>query len=56
MLAAAIGLIVAGLLLGLFLGFFGFIVMAVGLVLFILWLVALMRAEPSRAQSPPPAD
>ena len=52
MLAAAIGLIVAGLLLGLFLGFFGFIVTAVGLVLFILWLVALMRAAPSGRQSP----
>ena len=47
MLAAAIGIIVAGLLLSLFLGFFGFIVAAVGVVLFVVWLVALRRAEPA---------
>jgi hypothetical protein len=42
-LAAAIGIIVAGLLLTLFLGFFGLIVAAVGLVLLVIWLVGLRR-------------
>ena len=47
MLAAAIGIIVAGLILSLFLGFFGFIIALVGVVLFIAWLVAFRRAEPA---------
>jgi hypothetical protein len=42
-IAAAVGLIVAGLLLGLFLGPFGFIVAAVGLVILILALVGFGR-------------
>lgn len=53
MLAAALGLIVAGLLLGLFLSFFGFIVTIVGIVLFALWLIGLLRDEPP-ATAPPP--
>ena len=43
MLAAGIGLIVVGLLLGLFLGVFGLIVSAVGLVILILALVGVGR-------------
>lgn len=39
MLAAAIGLIVIGLILGLFLGIFGFIVSVVGLAILIIALV-----------------
>jgi hypothetical protein len=42
-IAAGIGLIVAGLLLGLFLGPFAFIVAAVGLVILVLALVGLGR-------------
>ena len=53
MLAAALGLILAGLVLLLFLGFFGFVVMAVGLVLFAIWLVGVIRAEPSAPTSRP---
>ena len=56
MLAAAIGIIVAGLLLSLFLGFFGFIVAAIGIILFIVWLVGFFRAEPSPPPPPPRAD
>ena len=56
MLAAAIAIIVAGLLLTLFLGFFGLIVAAVGVVLFIIWLVGLMRADPAPRPPPPPAE
>jgi hypothetical protein len=55
MLAAALGVIVAGLLLSLFLGFFGFIVSAVGLVLFIVWLIGFMRKDPVPPPPPPPA-
>ena len=43
MIAAALALVVAGLLLALFLGVFGFIVAAVGLVLLILALVGFGR-------------
>ncbi len=43
MIAAAVGLIVAGLLLGLFLGPFGFIVAGVGLIILILALVGFGR-------------
>ena len=43
MVAAGIGLIIAGLLVGLLLGPFGFIVAAVGLVLLVLALVGLGR-------------
>jgi hypothetical protein len=53
MLAAALGLIVAGLLLGLFLGYFGFIVAVAGIVLLVVWLVGLRRAGP--ASPAPPA-
>ena len=53
MLAAGLGLIIAGLLLLLFLGFFGFVVMAVGVVLFVIWLVGFIRAEPSAPTSRP---
>jgi hypothetical protein len=56
MLAAAIGIFLVGLLLSLFLGFFGFIVAGVGLVLFVIWLIALLRAEPAPPQRPPAAD
>jgi hypothetical protein len=42
-IAAALALVVAGLLLALFLGVFGFIVAAVGLVLLILALVGFGR-------------
>ena len=51
MLAAALGIIVAGLLLSLFLGFFGFIVAAIGLILLVVWLIGFVRARPAR----PPA-
>ena len=53
MLAAAIAIVVAGLVLALFLGFFGFIVAAVGIVLFILWLIGVLRARPPAAAPPP---
>ena len=53
MIFAAIALIVIGLLLALFLGFFGFIVAAVGVALLILWLVGLMRGEPAPPEPPP---
>ena len=53
MLAAAIALVVAGLLLGLFLGFFGFIISAVGILLFIVWLIGFMRADPAPPPPPP---
>ncbi|HET8653278.1 MAG TPA: hypothetical protein VFM13_11995 [Gaiellaceae bacterium] len=56
MLAAAIAIVVAGLILSMFLGFFGFIVAAVGLVLFAFWLIGLIRAEPSRPAPRPRAD
>jgi hypothetical protein len=42
-IAAAIALIVIGLILALFLGFFGFIISAVGVVLLVLWLVGFGR-------------
>ena len=50
MIAAGIGLIVAGLLLGLFLGPFAFIVAGVGLVILVLALVGVGRR--SAAGSP----
>ena len=56
MVAAAIGLVLAGLLLGLFLGFFGFVVMGVGLVLFVIWLIGVVRAEPPAPTPPPRTD
>ena len=43
MIAAALALIVAGLLVSLFLGYFGFIVSAVGLVLLVLALLGFGR-------------
>lgn len=43
MAAAAVALIVAGLALSLFLGWFGFIIAAVGLVLLVLWFVGVGR-------------
>ncbi len=43
MAAAAVGLIVAGLALSLFLGWFGFIIAAVGIVLLVLWFVGVGR-------------
>ena len=48
MAGAAIGLIVAGLVLSLFLGFFGFIIAAVGLVLLVLWFVGVGRRAAER--------
>lgn len=53
MLAAALAIVVVGLLLSLFLGFFGLIVSAVGVLLFIIWLIGFLRAEP--APPPPPS-
>jgi hypothetical protein len=55
-LAAALAIVVAGLLLSLFIGFFGFIVAAVGVMLFIIWLVGFMRADPAPRPPPPPAE
>jgi dolichol kinase len=52
MLAAAVAIVVAGLVLSLFLGFFGLIVSAVGVVLFILWLISFRRTDPA---PPPPS-
>lgn len=43
MIAAGIGLIVAGLAVSLFLGYFGFIVAAVGLVILVLALLGIGR-------------
>lgn len=43
MIAAAIGLIVAGLVLALFLGWFGFIISVVGIVLLVLWFLGVGR-------------
>ena len=43
MIAAALALIVAGILLSLFLGFFGLIIAAVGIVLLVLWFVGVGR-------------
>lgn len=48
MIAVAIGLVVAGLVLSLFLGFFGFIIAAVGIVLLVLWLVGVGRRAAER--------
>lgn len=48
MVGAAIGLIVAGLVLSLFLGFFGFIIAAVGIVLLVLWFVGVGRRAAER--------
>ena len=43
MIAAGIGLLVAGLVVSLFLGYFGFIVAAVGLVILVLALLGIGR-------------
>lgn len=43
MIAAAVALVVIGLVLSLFLGYFGFIVSAVGIVLFVLALLGFRR-------------
>jgi hypothetical protein len=45
-IAAGIGLIVAGLVVSLFLGYFGFIVAAVGLVILVLALLGIGRGAP----------
>ena len=53
MLAAAIAIVVAGLLFSLFLGFFGLIIAAVGVLLFIIWLVGFARKDPAPPAPPP---
>ena len=52
MLAAAIAIIVLGLLLSLFLSFFGLIVSAVGVVLLIVWLIGFVRTRPAPPAPP----
>jgi hypothetical protein len=47
-IAAALALIVAGIVLSLFLGFFGFIIAAVGVVLLVLWFVGVGRRAAER--------
>jgi hypothetical protein len=48
MVGAAVGLIIAGLVLSLFLGWFGFIISAVGIVLLVLWFAGVGRRAAER--------